>query len=106
MKKVAITMAVVILVVFAAGFTAMAKELPGVKNISGVVDQIDTKTGTITIKAEAKMLEGIKVGDKVKIMKVETMEKLQTPAMSFPPGIPPSPSMPSTPSIPLVPKMP
>jgi hypothetical protein len=100
MKKLAIAMALVMMVVFAAGFTAMAQQMPTVKKISGVVDQIDTQAGTITIKAEAKMLEGIKVGDKVKIMKAETMEKLQTPAM------PSTPSMPSAPSMPSVPKMP
>ena len=34
------------------------------------------------------MLEGIKVGDKAKIMKAESMEKLQTPAMPSAPTMP------------------
>jgi UDP-3-O-[3-hydroxymyristoyl] glucosamine N-acyltransferase len=77
MKKIAILMSVVMLVVLTAGF-AMAAEKPAAKveMMSGDVSKIDAKAGTISVmvsgkdmalKAEAKLLEGIAVGDKVNI---------------------------------------
>jgi uncharacterized protein YxeA len=96
MKKVAIVMALVIMVVFAAGFTVMAQQAPK----TAEVVKMDTKAGTITVKhnnkertftAEAKMLEGIKVGDTVEIQKegkvVKSIKKVEARTMPTTPPV-------------------
>jgi hypothetical protein len=105
MKKVAITMALMMMFVFAAGFTGLAaQQAPTMKKFICEVVKIDTKAGTITVKfgankektleAEAKMLEGIEVGDKVEIEKegkvVKSIKKVETPTPAAPTSVPPA----------------
>ena len=104
MKKVAIAMAVVMMFVLAAAFTAMAtQKAPAVKKFTGEVVKMDTKAGTITVKvgtkektlkANAKMLEGIEVGDKVEIehagKMVKSIKKVEAPTPAATPSTPPS----------------
>jgi len=77
MKKIAILLSVIMLIVLTAGF-AMAAEQKAAKvaTLSGEVTKIDAAAGMVIVKvgakdmalkAEAKLLEGIAVGDKVTI---------------------------------------
>jgi hypothetical protein len=84
-KKVAILMSIVMLVVFTVGMSfAAEKKTPKLVTLSGEVVKVDTKMGKIVIKAdgkdynlnaEPKILEGITVGDKVTVEKIKNMVK-------------------------------
>jgi len=91
MKKLAILMSVFMLVALTAGF-ALAEEKKAAKMevLTGQVVAVDTAAGTIvikvgdkeqTLKAEAKLLEGIAAGDKVSLEKagddVKSLKKAQ-----------------------------
>ena len=94
MKKIAILMSVVMLIVLTAGFAMAAeKKAPKLATLSGEVTQVDAAAGTISVmvkgkemalKAEAKQLEGIAVGDKVTIKEaggmLKSIKKAKAPA--------------------------
>ena len=110
MKKIAILMSVVMLIALTAGF-AMAAEKPAAKvaMLSGDVSKIDTKAGTISVmvggkemalKAEAKLLEGIAVGDKVNIEETGGVLKSIKKAAAAPAAAPAAPAAKPAPAAP------
>jgi hypothetical protein len=93
MKKIAILMSVMMLLVLTTGAAMAAeKKVAKVVTMTGDVVKVDATAGTITIKAEnkehsftaePKLLEGITVGEKVTFEKSGTMlksiQKVPTP---------------------------
>ena len=74
MKKIAILMALVMMVAMTAGVALAKEKAPKLVTLSGEVVKVDAATGMIVIKAEnkdqefkaePKLLEGIGVGQKV-----------------------------------------
>jgi len=110
MKKIAILMSVLMLIALTAGIT-MAKEKKAAKleAMSGEVVKVDAKAKSIvikvdgkdvTLKADAKLLEGIAVGDKVNIEEsgkvLKSIKKVEAPKApaaapaAAPPAAPPA----------------
>jgi len=98
MKKLAILLSVVMMVTFTSG-VCLAKKAKATKKaakvemLTGEVVNVDAAAGTIvikvkdkdkTLKAEAKLLEGIAAGEKVKVEvtgdMLKSIKKVETPA--------------------------
>jgi hypothetical protein len=94
MKKIAILMSVLMLVTLTTGVAlAKGKKAAKMKTLVGEVVKVDAQAGTIVIKvkdkehalkAEPKLLEGIEVGQKVKIEMtgdmLKSIKKVEAPA--------------------------
>jgi hypothetical protein len=96
MKKLAMVMAVLMLIALTAG-SVMAKQKPAVlESLSGKVVTVDEKAGKIvimanekeqTLKAEPKLLKGIVVGETVNIQRLGHVLKSIQRADVNPPAI-------------------
>lgn len=95
MKKAIVTG--VVMVFALAGVSLAGEKAQKVEKLTGEVVKIDATAGSLTIKthvkehslkAEAKLLEGIKVGDKVEVevagAKVKSIKKIETPSAPTP----------------------
>jgi hypothetical protein len=94
MKKIAILMSVIMLITMTAGISmAKAKTTAKLETLSGEVVKVDAKAQSIvinvdgkdlTLKAHAKLLEGIAAGDKVTFEKakhvLKSINKIEAPA--------------------------
>jgi preprotein translocase subunit YajC len=94
MKKIAILMSVLMLVTLTTGAAlAKGKKVAKLKGLIGEVVKVDAAAGTIvikaknkeqTLKAEPKLLEGIAVGEKVKVEltgdMLKSIKKVEAPA--------------------------
>lgn len=103
MKKV-IGMMVSVLLACAVTLMAAEKKAVTVQKMTGEVVKVDVQTGSITIKADgkehalkaaAKLLEGVKVGDKVEVevagTTVKSLKKVEAPAPAAPAPAAPAP---------------